>query len=178
MKKISILLFTVLPFFIHAQQLTGVATYFDDSFRQWVFYTEWEEEEGGLELRWEDNWGEWDYRLNDDFGTIKLKWPDRPDEWELRGNNRIVTARTLWRGDFKEWRITDGRVTLTLRSRYGNQWDEWELRNSNNGDFRMVTNWEGDPRDWIIEDKLDDEVTFEMKTMLMFIVIFHSSPKQ
>lgn len=178
MKKLSIFLFAILPFWVSAQELTGIATYFDDSFRQWIFYTDWEDEEGQLELRWEDNWGEWDYRLNDDFGTIELKWRDKPDEWELRGNNKIVTARTLWRGDFREWRVTDNHVTLTLRSRFTNQMDEWELRSSNNGKFRMVTNWERDPRDWIIEDGLDEKVSFEMKMMLMFITVFHSSPRQ
>lgn len=158
--------------------LTGIATYYDDSFREWILFTEYEGEEGELELRWEDNWSEWDYRLGEDFGTIKLKWRDRPDEWELRGNNKIVSARTLWRGNFREWRITDNSVTLTLRSRYSNQTDEWELRNSSHGDYRMVTNWERDPRDWMIEDGLDAEVSFEMRMMLAFIVVFHSSPRQ
>ena len=177
MKKLFLFLLATLPICGSAQQLTGIATYYDDSFHKWTFFTEWEGEEGELELRWEDDWSQWDYRLNDDFGTIKLKWRDKPDEWELRGNNRIVTARTLWRGDFKEWRITDNTVTLTLRSRFSNQIDEWELRSSNHGDFFMKTNWERDPRDWIIEDKLDEKVTFEMKMMLAFIVVFHSSPK-
>jgi hypothetical protein len=178
MKNFSVLFFFLLPFFASAQMLTGIATYFDDSFREWILFTEYEGEEGELELRWEDNWSEWDYRLGEDFGTIKLKWRDKPDEWELRGNNKVVTARTLWRGDFREWRITDNSVTLTLRSRFSNQMDEWELRSSNHGEYRMVTNWERDPRDWIIEDGLDDEVSFEMRMMLAFIVVFHSSPKQ
>lgn len=178
MKKLSILFLLLLPVLLHAQELTGIATYYDDSFRQWNFYTELEGEEGELELRWEDNWTEWDYRLDDIFGSIKLKWRDKPDEWELRGNNRIVTARTHWQGDFKEWRITDNTVSLTLRSRFSNQLDEWGLRSSNHGNFKMVTNWERDPRDWIIEDGLDEEVSFEMKMMMAFIVVFHSSPKQ
>ena len=94
-----------LPYLLTAQYLTGVATYYDDSFAEWRFFTEIEEEEGTLNIQWDDDWSKWDYRLNDVSGSIKMKWNDKPDEWELRGNNKIVTARTIWSNDFTEWRI-------------------------------------------------------------------------
>lgn len=167
-----------LPHFLTAQYLTGLATAYNDSFVEWEIFTEYEDERGSLQLRWNDNWSEWDYRLGDANGSIKMKWRDRPDEWELRGNNRIVTARTLWQGDFREWRVTDNSTTLTLRSRFSNQLEEWELRSSQHGSFNMFTAWERDPRDWVIKDELDNAVSFEMKMMLAFIVVFHSTPKQ
>ncbi len=169
---------------LQAQYLTGISSYYDDSFVEWRFYAEDEdgnEDEGTLKITWqlrEDDWSEWDYRIGDAFGTIKLKWKDNLEEWELRGNNTIVTARTIWPGQFEEWRITDNTTTLTLKSKWSNQFDEWLLRSSNEGDFLMQTTYERDPRDWAIEDRLSEKVSFEMKMMLMFVVMFNSTPKQ
>ena len=107
-----------------------------------------------------------------------MKWKDSPEEWELRGNNSIISARTVWPGQFTEWRITDNKTTLTLKSKWTNQADEWLLRSSNNGDFFMYMSYERDPRDWVIEDGLDENVSFEMKVFMMFVVMFNSTPKQ
>ncbi|HFA50142.1 MAG TPA: hypothetical protein ENJ95_14120 [Bacteroidetes bacterium] len=179
MKKIifSICLFA-LPFLLPAQYLTGIAAYYDDSFAEWRFFTGAEDEEGELNLRWDDDWTDWDYRIGEIFGNIKMKWKDRPGEWELRGNNQIVTARALWRNDFSEWRITDNNTTFTLKAKWKNQTDNWSAGNSKHGTFEMETNRERDPRDWNIYDDLDGEVSFELKMMMVFIVVYHSTPKQ
>ncbi len=177
-KYISISFLIASPFILTAQYLTGIATYYSDSFVEWQLFTEVEDEIGELKLQWDDDWSEWDYRLNETFGNIKLKWKDKPDEWELRGNNKIVLARTLWRGDFTEWRITDNKTTFTLQSKWKNQFDEWRIRSSKHGSFEMQANWEQDPRDWNIFDDLDEDVSYEMKMMMVFIVVFHSSPRQ
>ena len=177
---LPIFIWCLLSLSLEAQNLTSVVSRWDDSFIEWYFYTENEDEEGELKMRWQlqNDWSEWEYRLNDYNGTIKLKWRDNPNEWELRGNNKIVTARTLWNNDLREWRITDNSKTLTLKSKWGNQLDEWELRDSPKGNFYMYTTTERDPRNWEIADELNADISFQMKMMLMFIVAFHSSPKQ
>lgn len=182
MKKIlAIAIFPLLPLLLKAQHLESVSTRYNDSFIEWQFYLENEEQPGELRIRWqslEDDWTEWDYRIGEVFGRISLKWKDKFDEWELRGNNRIVTARTIWNNDFREWRISDGDRSLTWKTKWGNLWDEWLLRDANYGEFYMYTHWERDPRDWIIVDEMDEEVPFETKIMLLFIAIFNSSPRQ
>ena len=170
--------FSLIPWLLTAQYLTGVVTYYNDSFTEWRFYADLEEEGGTLLQQWGGNWRAWDYRLGETSGNIKLKWRDKPDEWELRGNNKIVNARTIWNGDFTEWRILSGGKTFTLQSKWKNQFDIWSLRDSKYGGFSMETNWELDPRDWNIFDELNNDVDFETKLMMMFIVIFHSSPKE
>lgn len=183
-KTLAILGLLALVLQAQAQYLSGLSSYYDDSFVEWRFYAEdgdGDEMEGTLKLTWqlrEDDWTEWDYRIGDASGTIKIKWRDNPAEWELRGNNSIVSARTVWPGQFDEWRITDNTTTLTLKSKWTNQWDNWLLRNSNNGKFEMYTSYERDPRDWEIVDELDDKVSFEMKLMLMFVTMFNSTPKR
>lgn len=183
-KTLAILGFFVLAWQARAQYLVGLSSYYDDSFVEWRFYADDEssdEAEGTLKLTWQlrkDDWTEWEYRIGDTYGTIKMKWRDNPEEWELRGNNSIVSARTVWPGQFDEWRITDNTTTLTLKSKWTNQWDYWLLRSSNNGKFEMYTHYERDPRDWEIVDELDDQVSFEMKLMLMFVTMFNSTPKR
>jgi hypothetical protein len=121
------LFFSLLAF---AQVLTGIATEWSDSFREWNLYTLEEEQEGELRLRWStgDDWSEWNFSLGDHFGSAKMKWRNNPNEWEIRGDNEIVTARTLWNDDPREWRISGpGGRQFTLKCKYGNQIDEWEI---------------------------------------------------
>ncbi len=165
---------------LQAQLPTGVSTRWNDSFSEWLIYTVEEGEEGELRLRWpgQDNWGEWQYRLEEATGTIKLKWREDLNEWEARGDNQIATARTVWRDNFREWRITDGKHTLTLYCRFGNIWDEWTVRSSSGGHFEMYTNFEGDPRDWVIVDELEESVPLAMKMLMVHVALFQSTPKQ
>jgi len=173
-----ILLFA--PLLLHAQYLTGIATAWSDSFVEWQLFSDEEEVMGNLKMRWptRNDWTEWDYRLGDEFGTIKLKWKENPNEWEIRGDNQIVTARTVFANDFRQWRITDNSTRLTLQSKYGNRWDEWAIKEVTYGNFQIYTNWEGDPREWIIVDEFEDEISFPMKMAIVFIAVFHSSPKE
>ena len=164
---------------LQAQVLTGAGTRWNDSFSEWVVYTAEEEQEGELRHRWpsQDDWTEWQYRLGESTGTIKLKWRQDLNEWEARGDNQIATARTVWRDNFREWRITDGKYTLTLNSRFGNIWDEWTTRSTSAGQFEMYTSFEGDPRDWVIVDELDESVPLAMKLLMVHTVLFQSTPK-
>ena len=176
----SICLLISLPALLRSQQLAGISSLYNDSFVEWQLYTD-DEEEGELKIRWQsrgDDWSEWEYDLGEAFGNIKMKWKDSPEEWELRGNNKIVTARTLWTGDFREWRVTDGTYTFTLKTRWGNTWDDWQLRDETYGSFFIYTATEKDVRDWVVEDKLDDKIPFETKMMLIFVVVFNSTPRQ
>lgn len=182
MKQISILFFLFLSIVQSAssQRLTGLATRWNDSFSEWIAFTDTEGQDGELRQRWQgqDDWTEWQYRLGESTGNIRLKWNNNPNEWEARGDNVIVSARTVWNNNFREWRITDGQHTITLFCRYGNTFDEWSVRNSNAGNFEMYTQWQGDPRDWVIVDELGQTVSLPTKMMMAFIVAFHSSPKE
>lgn len=169
----------LLPLGLGAQNLTGFATRWSDSFTEWRVSTAQEELEGELVQIWQgqNDWNEWRYRIGEAAGTIKLKWPENPNQWEARGDNHIVTARTLYHNNFREWRVTDGTYTVTLRSRYQNIFEEWLLKSDRHGWFEMYTYYEGDPRDWVIVDKLERDIPLPMRMMLGFLVVFHSTPK-
>lgn len=178
MKKFLFFVFTLATLHAQAQMLTGISTKWNDTFGEWTLYTDNQELEGDLQLRWLTNndWTEWEYRLGDDAGSIRMKWKDNPNEWEVRSGNKVVTMRTVLNNNFREWRII-GDKTLTWKSRYANTFSEWELNDNKLGNFTMLTAWEGNPGDWIIEDDLEESINLTTKMALVFLVIYNSSPK-
>jgi hypothetical protein len=196
MMRILALFFLLVLFVwdVSAQTLSGISTRWNDSFVEWEIFAYMEErramqndEEPEEELigtftqRWatqRDDWSEWDYELFGERGTIRAKWKDDPTQWELRSQDgSIVTMRTAWGKDLNEWRVTDNDSPLTFRSRWTNQWDEWLVDHSSKGRFYIHTLRRGDPRDWAIADELDESVSLPMRTALIFLAVFHSSPR-
>ena len=172
------ILFLCSPFLM-AQTLTGVATQWSDSFAEWRVFTDVEEEEGYLRLRWSSggDWTQWEYRIGEWTGQIRTKWPQRIDEWETRGENLIIDARSIWRDNLREWRISSpGGRQYKWQSRYANILEEWFIDTDKYGYFEMYTAFEGDPREWIIVDELDASLPERM--MLVFLTIINSTPKQ
>lgn len=183
MKSLITILFSVLFLFINSMnaqtELFGISSEWDDSFKEWIIYTDDEDTEGELSKRWlsKNDWTEWDYEIGDESGKIKKKWPNDNSFWELRGNGEIVTMRTKWRGDITEWRISDGNETLTLRSKYKTHLEEWEVKEKKFGKFEMFTTYQFDVRDWDIIDELDEEISMSIKIAMVFIVMYHTIPK-
>ena len=167
-------------FSLEGQDLIGLGTRWSDSFREWDIQTTTEGRVGSLELRWviSDDWTQWVMRLGDTTAQIRLKWKDDPNLWEIRCLDATVTARTIWKDDFRQWRITDGSKRFRWQSRYSNIRDEWITPDTDNGSFRVYTYWEGDPRDWVIEDQLNADVSYAVRVAMMFLAVFNSMPKQ
>ena len=174
-----LLLFTV--FNIHAQLLTGISTYWDDAFEEWIIYTEDEEIEGELQPRWinRGDLTEWEWELDDESVTIKQVFANDPSQWQIRGyGGDIVTCRAMWKGDISEWKITNNSVTIIFKTRYANNPNEWRVREQYYGQFEMYTNTENDPRDWIIVDELDKKITPNMKIAMVFLAMYNSLPRR
>jgi hypothetical protein len=198
MKKYS-LFFAILLYTqtLLAQVLSGASTVWGNSFVEWELYAIFpdssevadEEEEpeeydfGNLKLRWlstKDDWTEWDYSLNDgaEQGTIKLKWKNDPTQWELRTyDGSVVTMKASWVNDLSEWRITDNATSITFKSKWSNQYDEWLAKDANLGSLYIYTLRSKNPRDWAIEDKLNKEISNPMKMAMLFIALYHGSPR-
>ncbi len=167
----------VLACYSQAQELLGIATQWNDSFAEWDVYTEEDQPNGILSLRWPTGrgWNQWTYTVGEHFGTIRQKWENDRSTWELRSGTELLTMRAIWKGDFRQWRISGSGGQYDFICRYGNTWDEWQLRNGE--DFFLVyTNWEGDPREWIIEDGVGNAYSFAEKMAMVFIAVFNSSP--
>jgi len=183
------------------QNLSGISTRWSDSFVEWELFgpapdssqTAGDDDDtadpdaaeevvvGELQLRWlnvRDDWTEWNYSLGEEQGTIRMKWKDDPSQWELRTySGAVISMRAAWRDDFTEWRVTDNALSLTLKSRWTSQLDEWLVQDNHRGTFYLYTLVEGDPRDWAIEDSLDETVSQPMKMALIFLSVFHATPR-
>lgn len=180
MKQIFIFVFSLISFSSIGQStIIGLGARWSDSFREWELQTDIEDQIGTLKLRWafQNNWTEWDFRLGDTTATIQQKWKDDPELWEIRALGKTATARTTWRGDFRSWRLQDGTHTFTWKSKYSNLLEEWELREASFGAFSVYTYYEGDPRDWVVNDELKEEISFAMRLAMIFIAVYHSTPK-
>lgn len=170
-----------------SQTISTVSSRWSDSFVEWDIFSpaDSEEEEetlyGELKLRWlniRDDFSEWTYELGGKRGTIRQKWKNDPTQWELRTyEGDVITMKAPWSNDATEWRVTDNSLSLTLKSRWTNQFDEWLVEDTRRGKFYLYTLQSGDPRDWAIEDNLNEEISEPMKMALIFLVIFQSSPK-
>lgn len=170
------------------QTISTISSRWSNSFVEWDIFAAAEngdaaEEEayGELKLRWlnlKDDFSEWTYELGGQRGTIRQKWKTDPTQWELRTyEGDIITMKAPWANDPTEWRVTDNTLSLTLKSRWTNQLDEWLVDDPRRGKFYLYTLQSGDPRDWAVEDNLNEEISEPMKMAMIFLVIFQSSPK-
>ena len=181
--KRQLLLLTFFIFFwgnVNAQIITAIATNWSDDFRDWTIYTDEEDVEGSLTMRWQQqmDWTEWDYRLGEESGTIKLKWKNDPSQWEIRGGGKIISARMVWNNDIHEWRISDGTTRLTLKALYNNNLNDWEIKESKeNGTFELYMEWQNDPREWTIVDELNEDINIHFKIAIAFVALFQTIPK-
>ncbi len=164
---------------VEAQELVGLSTKWDDSFSEWIMVTEDETEIGEIVMRWplKDDWTEWDYRLGESSGAIKVKWRGDANLWEVRGENEIVTIKTIWPNDWRQWEVKSGDKRIDVKSTWANILEEWSASDDDLGELYMYTAWEGDLRDWVIEDNLSDQVSLPFKVALIFIPVFYATPK-
>ena len=177
----KLILFLILIAFtseVLGQELVQLSTRFNDDFREWKVYYD-EEGEGDLKVTWiqKNDLSKWDYKVGESFGMIKLKFLNNPNLWELRGDNEVITAKTVWNGQFQQWRISDSKRTIKLGAVNRLNANDWTIFDENEGQFLMYTEYLNDPRDWIIEESLNEGISLPFKMMMAFIVMYHSTPK-
>lgn len=157
-------------------------TAYDDSYREWEIFLEQDsiEIEGSLTVSWglNNDYSEWQYRVEDLYGEISQKFANNPGHWELRSDGNIVTIQQVWPGDPTEWKISNGKRRFTIQSLHRNRVDEWAVIEREYGELVVYTERLGDGRDWVISDYMIDEVTFEERMAAIFIAIFTSTPKR
>lgn len=160
--------------------LSVMAAKWSDSFVEWEFYSDVEDDEvaGTLEMRWKMNndWTSWDFRLGERIGDVSAQWPDRYEEWQLNSEGQKVTMKTRWPGDFSEWRITDSDKSYILSVQNGSRPEEWQVKYEDDLTFQIYTEFEGDIRSWLVYQsgrKLPDATQIAMAFCVMVTV----SPK-
>jgi len=176
---ISFFAFLVILPCTDAQRITKVEAKWLDSFREWNIETEVDGLDGSLSATWalSDDWAEWGYDLGENTGSMKLKFAPDPNLWEFRSGNEVITARTIWSNDITEWRFTDGERIIQLRLKRDATPFIWFSEGETHGFIDIYTEYEQDPRVWLIEDKLNEDISVLYRMAMIFIAINHSSPK-
>jgi hypothetical protein len=175
-----------------AQTISLLSSVYSDDFTEWELYTdvlvteadtlegteaEWDYEKlGRLSLLWPQkrDLRDWQYDLDGKRGTIRQKWATDKTHWELSDSDSRITMQPTYPGDTRDWRITDNNITLNLKCRYGNVADEWIVDDVRYGTFYMYTEREGEPHDWVIRNKLHEDVPVGMQMALSFLVLYFS----
>ncbi len=158
--------------------MLGWHSEWDDALHEWkvVFETpEIEEDEGEFEATWAHNndFSQWDYSIGEYDGTIWQKWPDRQDQWELRSDGNTTTITTKWRNDVSQWTINyNGEIKVTWMSAGFNDGNSWLIHKSPYGEFEFYTEFENDPRDWLIYDDTSAVLPFDVKMACCFIAMY------
>lgn len=159
---------------INAQIIEGLSSKWDDSVSEWIIFafdsaTE-TEIEGTLSMRWplDNDWTIWDIRLQDYTATIKVKWRQDPNHWELRGQE-IIQIKSVWKDDASNWNIIhDGKQSRFIaKSTFDGL--EWQIKDDKDGYFGMIMEFQGDIRDWYIQDDTTEDISLDMKMAMMFI---------
>ncbi len=173
------LLFFSTPAGLEAQSVIGVGTVYNNSFREWTITTDDEDIIGELRMRWSfrDDWTEWDLRIGDLTATIEQKWDDDPNLWEIRCDGVVVNAKTTWPNEFNRWKLSDGSHQYNWGTRYFNDRERWFITDRGQNYYEVSMHYAGDPRDWSVTDRLPSDVSDAMKLTMIFLAIYHSSPK-
>lgn len=182
---IYLILFLLKPVQSSSQFLTGLHSDFNDSFREWTILAEVSTEheqkeiEGNLDITWGigNDFSEWMFDIGDYQGDIKQKYKNDQSIWELRTDDEVITIKQVWPGDPSEWKITKGKQSIVILTEYRNNAESWILKNAKQGDFFVYTESRLDPRDWIIEDFVIDDISLPMRLAAAFIAIYNSIPK-
>lgn len=179
--RFLILFFVSSVFLAKAQapELYAVYTKWSNSFSEWYISTPKDRQAGTLERNYPagNDWSSWTLQFNGYSGNINQKWTNQPDHWELRYANQIVTMRPVFRGDYTTWRIEGNHTTITWSKQFQHLDASWTIQQ--HPGFSIFTAFEGDPRDWAIEDAIDNEaINLSMKLAMAFISIYYSTPKQ
>jgi len=181
-KTLNSLAFIIISWNIQAQYLVGFHSEWDDSFREWEIEAIIDSVKvvGSMDITWslDNDFSEWNFRIENINGIIKQRWNQRNDLWELRMGDQLVMIRQTWPEDPTQWTITSGKEKMSMRTVNNLFLDEWENQNKENGDLYIYTEVQGDPRDWIIEDYPLNNTSFAMRMASVFIAIYSSIPKQ
>jgi len=162
------------------QQLQSIHTRWDDSYAEWVVYTSDESVEGTLSLRWpmQGDWTKWDFRIGEEAGSFEMHYVEDPGFWEARSGNTLLTARWFWPGDITRWKIQDDYRLWIFQTRWNHMTEDWVLNDPLDfGSLQLYTEYEGDPRDWIIDDQMDPQIPTRSKLFMVFLGIYHATPR-
>jgi len=101
---------------------------------------------------------------------MSLRYQTNPQHWFLNTDYGTVSIKQKWRNDITEWTVQYEDIRLKWTTDFGRDISQWYFEDKELGYMQMWTAYEGDPRDWEIEDKAPN-VPDEMKMAMLLITV-------
>ncbi|MBK9107310.1 MAG: hypothetical protein IPM92_02730 [Saprospiraceae bacterium] len=134
-------------------------TVYSDDLRDWRFLDEEESQMGSLRARWgfEQDFSQWDIRIDELSGSIQQRWKNQPHDWEIRLLDHFLTATPVWAGQFDVWRIAFKDKIYNLRIEPESDGIQCLMTQGEEEVFIIYNSYFFDYRDWSIEYLQDVE---------------------
>ncbi len=154
---------------------------YDDSLHEWFIDAANANDsivESNIRLKWplRNDINEWVIDFGDKYYSVKMRWQSFPIQWEINGGENVVTMRQKWRGDPNVWIINYGDYNVSWQTLYPNMFQDWFFEFDENTFFEMWMRYEGDVRDWDINDKAAN-IPDEVKIAAIFTTVYLTIPK-
>lgn len=153
----------------------AVASEYDDSAVSWYLYAEdddYNEIQSSVRAKWplKNTWTEWQFDHLDYYWDMYLRYQTNPQHWFLDTYNTKISIKQKWRNDLTEWTISYDKHRLKWTTEYGRDVSYWYFEDKELGFMQMWTTYDGDARDWEVEDEAPD-VPDEVKMAMILITI-------
>jgi len=179
--KIKLIAIAVSFIYLYPSLSSGQSTFFNISSEYDNSAIEWQivsldsldnEILSSVRAKWpnEKSWTEWQFDHLEYFWDMSLRYQTNPQHWYLNTDYGTVAIKQKWRNDFTEWTIRYDDIQLKWTTDFGNDISQWYFEDKEYGFMEMWTSYEGDPRDWEIEDQAPN-VPDEMKLAMMLITV-------
>ncbi len=159
--------------------IAGLSTVFADDLSQWDVYDYDDNRKGELRLRFPGMAGQlgditqWTFRFDDVDGSIRPKVTGRGDIWEVRVGNDVAVVRTLFPNQFDQWTIQSGADRLVYAVRDYRLLEHWGVRGpGGRGDYAVYTSFEGDWRDWTVDDATAEPVGAAAQLAMIWLPVY------
>lgn len=159
--------------------IAGLSTVFADDLSQWDVYDYDDNRAGELRLRFPGMAGQvgditqWTFRFDDVNGSIRPKVTGRGDVWEVRVGNDVAIVRTLFPNQLDQWTVQSGRDRLVYAVRDYRLLEYWGVRGPGGpGDFAVFTSFEGDWRDWTVQDATTEPVGAAAQLAMIWLPVY------
>ena len=188
MKRLALLFsFFGVLFSSYGQEIVQFETIFGDSFKEWRFtFVENSFEEnsstldGEISLSWgmSNRWDEYIVNLDGFRSRINLNVVGTMFSFELHNDdNENMIAKRVWPRDLSEWKISHEQSNYEVKVLNPNDPEEWIITKDNKVLCNILTEFQGDPRNWIIDYKSPDIIPQEIQKLAIVIIIHIVCPK-
>ncbi len=159
---------------VEVDYFEGIHSRDDFDLVEWDVYTH--QHDGTLEITWSlsRDLTHWSFEIGEVSGTIRQLWKDNDSHYELNTHEgETVTMRVKWPRDHSEWVIKSEKANFIWMAIQYDDGNEWMANEESLGTLAMYTEYEDDPRDWLIDDYFPEDLVAE-KMACYFITLIRA----